>query len=170
MTGFFLLMAFAIVMPIVVAIFCRRWAQNHRADQSAKVRTVGQALGLSDRVSKSALSKILRDIPGFSLGRSHSILYSFQGERHGVAITVFELSSLASGSNGRSNSGVYVLMQSSALTAPAFTLEPADMHIGSFGLRFEAVPQFAKRSSLRGTGDNEVALRETFTPAVLTFC
>ncbi|MEO1094486.1 MAG: hypothetical protein AAFX01_06255 [Cyanobacteria bacterium J06638_28] len=169
MAGFFFLMAFAIIMPILMVIFGRRWAQNHYADQSARVRTVGQALGLSDRVSKSALSKILREIPGFSLGRSHSILYALQGERHGVAITIFELSSLASGSNSRSNSGVYLLMQSSSLDAPTFTLEPADMHIGSFGLRFEAVPQFAKRFSLRGTGDNEAALRETFTPSVLTF-
>lgn len=169
MVGFFLIMVLAVVVPVVVGIGCRRWAQNYRADQSAKVRTVGQALGLSHRVSKSALSKILREIPGFSLGRSHSILYALQGERHSVAITVFELSSLASANNMRSNRGVYLLMQSSSLNSPTFTLEPADMHIGTFALQFEVVPQFAKRFWLRGTGDNEAVIRERFTPTVLTF-
>jgi len=161
-------MALAVVVPVVTAIFCRRWAQNYRADQSAKVKTVGQALGLSDRVNQSALSAILSEIPLFSLGRSHSILYALEGERNGVTITVFELFSYSGSSDSRSNSGVYLLMRSPQIQSPAFALKPSDTRVIS-GMKFDSHPKFHRRFWLRDHRDNEAAVRQFFTPAFLTF-
>uniref|UniRef100_A0A0C1V5T7 Uncharacterized protein n=1 Tax=Lyngbya confervoides BDU141951 TaxID=1574623 RepID=A0A0C1V5T7_9CYAN len=168
-TGFVVLMVLAVVVPVAVGIFCRRWAQNHRADQSARVKTVGQALGLSDRISKSSLSRMLREIPLFSLGRSHTILYALEGERHGVAITVFELQSNPGTGHTRSNSGVYVLMRSPALQSPAFALEPTDMHVGASPIQFDSYPAFANRFWLQGHNQNDEAVRAWFTPTLLGY-
>jgi hypothetical protein len=168
-TGFIVIMVLAIVVPVAVGIFCRRWADNYRADQSARVKTVGQALGLSDRVSKSALSSILREVSLFSLGRSHAILYALEGERNGVPITVFELQSNPGTGHTRSNSGVYLLMRSHALQSPVFALEPTDMHVGSSPIQFDSYPAFTKRFWLQGHHSNEAAVRDFFTPALLGY-
>lgn len=160
----FVLMGISLVLVVGVPIYCRKY----QVDKSVKVKTVGRALGLSDRGSKSALSRMLRELPLFSLGRSHTILYALEGERNGVPITVFELQSNAGSSDLRSEHGVYLLMRSHQIQSPAFALEPSDMHIGS-AMKFDSHPKFHHRFWLKGHRDNEDAVRQLFTPTCLTF-
>ncbi len=169
MTSFIVIMVAAVVVPIAVALFCRRWADRYRADKTATIKAVGREMGLAYRTLSPPITLMLQELPQFSLGRSHSIPYALVGERHGVAITVLELFSVAGASSGsRSNSGLYLLLRSPRLQSPTFTLEPSDMHLGR-AIQFEDQAEFHRRFSLRGYQNNETAVRTFFTPTVRDF-
>ena len=161
-----------IVALIAGAIWLASYLEKKRTE---KMRAAADSLGLTFEAEQAhEMIQALAHFPLFQAGHSKRVRNVIAGSEGGVDFKLFDYRyTTGHGKNSHTWIQTVLLMRSSRLTLPPFTLRPENIFhkIGSaFGYQdidFDSHPTFSKKYLLRGEIEPEI--RNVFAPHVLDY-
>ncbi|MBC8375163.1 MAG: hypothetical protein H8E26_03890 [FCB group bacterium] len=159
----------AVIAAIVMLV---RYYEKKRTEA---LRTAAAEMRLEfSRLPDPQLLPSLRAFPLFSQGHSKKAFNVMSGMADEIEITMFDYSyTTGGGKNQHTHNQTVVLLKSSLLDIPPFSLKPQNVFhsIGkAFGyqdINFDSHPIFSEKYLLRST--DELVIREFFTAAILEY-
>ena len=160
------------IMAIAVIVMLVRYYEKKRTEA---LQSAAQEMSLDfSRLPDTQLLPSLRAFPLFSQGHSKKAFNVMSGMADEIEITIFDYRySTGGGKNQHTHNQTVVLLKSSILDVPPFSLKPQNVfhNIGkAFGYQdidFDSHPVFSEKYLLRSK--DELASREFFTDNILDY-
>ncbi len=164
---------FVVVLVLVIAGIVASVISAKKRRETLAALAASMGFTFTPKGSKTGL-QAMGSLPLFNKGHSRRTYNIMAGVAQGINVRIFDYRyTVGHGKNSHTYSQTAILFETETLNLPVFRLSPESVFhkIGSaFGMQdidFDSHPEFSKRYLLKG--ENEAAIREIFTPGVLSF-